>query len=215
MGTICLDSLLLQGPIQFKSVSKLSFSIKGNEHGHLVVTGFLDEDSGSSAVYKDLEGQPFGIYSTMVGVIPIFIGVIKRLFVHQINRQYLAEAHVVTLSAKLDEKKKSRSFQNPDMTYAELIRTVLQDTPNAAAICSAGEGITIGRPIFQYKETDWEFIKRMASELNMKVFPAREAPVPQITVGLEGRTTDLDFTNSEYIQKVDRQFYRLGGEQAA
>ena len=44
MGTICLDSLLLQGPIQFKSVSKLSFSIKGNEHGHLVVTGFLDED---------------------------------------------------------------------------------------------------------------------------------------------------------------------------
>lgn len=80
------------------------------------------------------------------GVIPIFIGVIKRLFVHQINRQYLAEAHVVTLSAKLDEKKKSRSFQNPDMTYAELIRTVLQDTPNAAAICSAGEGITIGRP---------------------------------------------------------------------
>ena len=40
----------------------------------------------------------------------------------------------------------------------------------------------------------------------MKVFPAREAPVPQITVGLEGRTTDLDFTNSEYIQKVDRQF---------
>lgn len=214
MGTICLDSLLLQGPIQFKSVSKLSFSIKGNEHGHLVVTGFLDEDSGSSAVYKDLEGQPFGIYSTMVGVIPIFIGVIKRLFVHQINRQYLAEAHVVTLSAKLDEKKKSRSFQNPDMTYAELIRTVLQDTPNAAAICSAGEGITIGRPIFQYKETDWEFIKRMASELNMKVFPAREAPVPQITVGLEGRTTDLDFTNSEYIQKVDRQFYRLGGEQA-
>ncbi|WP_195325332.1 hypothetical protein [Flavonifractor plautii] len=107
MGTICLDSLLLQGPIQFKSVSKLSFSIKGNEHGHLVVTGFLDEDSGSSAVYKDLEGQPFGIYSTMVGVIPIFIGVIKRLFVHQINRQYLAEAHVVTLSAKLDEKKKA------------------------------------------------------------------------------------------------------------
>jgi len=199
VGTICLDSLLLQGPIQFKSVSKLSFSIKGNEHGHLVVTGFLDEDSGSSAVYKDLEGQPFGIYSTMVGVIPIFIGVIKRLFVHQINRQYLAEAHVVTLSAKLDEKKKSRSFQNPDMTYAELIRTVLQDTPNAAAICSAGEGITIGRPIFQYKETDWEFIKRMASELNMKVFPAREAPVPQITVGLEGRTTDLDFTNSETI----------------
>ena len=214
MGTICLDSLLLQGPIQFKSISKLSFSIKGNEHGHLFVTGFLEEDSGSSAVYKDLEGQPFGIYSTMGGLSPIFIGVIKRLFVHQINRQYLAEAHVVTLSTKLDEKKKSRSFQNPDMTYAELIRTVLQDTPNAAAICSAGEDITIGRPIFQYKETDWEFIKRIASELNMKVFPARETPVPQITVGLEGRATDLDFSNSEYIQKVDRQFYRLGGEQA-
>ena len=139
MGTICLDSLLLQGPIQFKSVSKLSFSIKGNEHGHLVVTGFLD---GSSAVYKDLEGQPFGIYSTMVGVIPIFIGVIKRLFVHQINRQYLAEAHVVTLSAKLDEKKKSRSFQNPDMTYAELIRTVLQGIYQANGQRVEHEGIS-------------------------------------------------------------------------
>lgn len=54
----------------------------------------------------------------------------------------------------------------------------------------------------------------MASELNTKIFPVREVPSAQIYIGLEERTTGCDFSNSEYIQKVDRQFYRLGGVQA-
>ena len=214
MGTICLDGLLIQGPIHFKSISELCFTVKGNDHGNLIIRGFLNEESGDTEIYKDLEGQPLGVYSVLDGGSPIFVGRIKQMFVHQTNRQYVAEAHVVTFSSELDKKRKSRSFQNPDMTYADLIRSVLQDTPNAAAVCSVGEDTPIGRPIFQYKETDWEFIKRMASELNTKIFPVREVPSAQIYIGLEERTTGCDFSNSEYIQKVDRQFYRLGGVQA-
>jgi len=214
MGTICRDGFLIQGPIQFKLISRLSFSIKGNEHGHLIISGFLEEEIGSTEIYKDMEGQPLGVYTTLDGGSPIFVGKIQQLFVHQINRQYVAEAHVITFSVELDKKKKSRSFQNPDMTYAGLIQTVLQDTPGAAAVYSVGEDTPIGRPVFQYKETDWEFIKRMSSELNVKVFPARETPFAQINIGIEGSSTEVDLSNSEYVQRVDRQFYRLGGEQA-
>lgn len=214
VGTICRDDFLVQGPIKFKSISRLFFSVKGNEHGHLVISGFLEEESGGTEIYKDIEGQPLGVYSILDGIVPIFVGKIKQLFVHQINRQYVAEAHVITFSVELDKKKKSRSFQNPDMTYAELIQTVLQDTPDATAIYSVGEHTPIGRPVFQYKETDWEFIKRMSSELNVKVFPVRETPFAQINIGITGSCTEVDLSNSEYIQRVDRQFYRLGGEQA-
>ena len=214
MATICQNGFLVQGPIRFKSISKLSFSVKGNEHGHLIISGFLSEEGGSTEIHKDIESQPLGVYSILDDSAPIFVGKIKQLFVHEINRQYVAEAYVTTFSVELDEKKKSRSFQNPDMTYAALIQTVLEDTPGAVAICSVGEDIPIGRPVFQYKETDWEFIKRMSSELNMKVFPARETPFAQVNIGIEGNSTEVDLTNSEYVQRVDKQFYRLGGEQA-
>ena len=61
MGTICLDGLLIQGPIHFKSISELCFTVKGNDHGNLIIRGFLNEESGGTEIYKDLEGQPLGL----------------------------------------------------------------------------------------------------------------------------------------------------------
>lgn len=61
VGTICLDGLLIQGPIHFKSISELCFTVKGNDHGNLIIRGFLNEESGGTEIYKDLEGQPLGL----------------------------------------------------------------------------------------------------------------------------------------------------------
>lgn len=56
------------------------------------------------------------------------------------------------------------------MTYDELIGKVLKDYSGHSFTQWVGEGKKIGKPLFQYKETDWSFLKRVASELNSQLF---------------------------------------------
>ncbi len=67
-------------------------------------------------------------------------------------------------------KEKSRSFQNVNMTYDDLIGTILKDYSGFNFTQCIGEGQAIGKPLFQYKETDWNFLKRIASELKSEVY---------------------------------------------
>lgn len=214
MDTICHDRLMIRCPIQFESIMTLSFSVSANEHGWLTMSGYVEASSGDSQISKDLEGKPLEIYSLEGKPAPIFIGQIRQAFIHQTNQYYIAEIWVSSFSAKLDVEKKCRSFQNVDMTYADVIQAVLQDTPDASATFSVGMREKIRRPILQYQETDWEFIKRLSSELEVCVFPDYKTISPQISIGLTGATTGIDLTDNEYICKVDKRFYTLGGQQA-
>ena len=45
------------------------------------------------------------------------------------------------------------------MTYDELITSVLKDYSCKDFVQSAGCGQKINKPIFQHKETDWNFLK--------------------------------------------------------
>ena len=67
-------------------------------------------------------------------------------------------------------KEKSRSFQNANMTYDELIGIILKDYSGYSFTQCIGKGEKIGKPLFQYKETDWNFLKRIASELNSELY---------------------------------------------
>lgn len=205
---------MIRCPIQFESIMTLSFSVSANEHGWLTMSGYVEASSGDSQISKDLEGKPLEIYSLEGKPAPIFIGQIRQAFIHQTNQYYIAEIWVSSFSAKLDVEKKCRSFQNVDMTYADVIQAVLQDTPDASATFSVGMREKIRRPILQYQETDWEFIKRLSSELEVCVFPDYKTISPQISIGLTGATTGIDLTDNEYICKVDKRFYTLGGQQA-
>ena len=47
------------------------------------------------------------------------------------------------------------------MTYNELINNMLTYYSGYGFIKNVGKGQEIGKPLFQYKETDWNFLKRI------------------------------------------------------
>ena len=100
----------------------------------------------------------------------LFYGIVQNIRTTNINGIYYLEIQALTLSFKLDIKEKSRSFQNVEMTYDDLINNMLTEYSDYGFTQNAGKGQKIGKPLFQYKETNWNFLKRLASELNSELY---------------------------------------------
>jgi len=100
----------------------------------------------------------------------LFYGIVQKVKTTNVNGIYYLEIQALTSSFKLDIKEKSRSFQNVDMTYDALIGEVLKDYSGFTVTQNVGKGQKIGKPLFQYKETDWSFLKRIASELSSELY---------------------------------------------
>lgn len=71
---------------------------------------------------------------------------------------------------KMDIQKKKRSFQNKNMSLQELIFSITNSYGRSDFILNLPNN-PIGRLWVQYEETDWEFVKRIASYYNAGLFP--------------------------------------------
>ena len=97
------------------------------------------------------------------------------------------------------------------MTYDDVINEALSDYPKTDWMNKVGSGVKIPDIIVQYKETDWEFIKRLASHFNAPVvadekesYPRFTFEQPQTSSGNETKElTTLTTKNFEdYLDKV-------------
>lgn len=168
----------------------LDFEIREDRNIHTTVRirGTLSEETGQSPVLQRLEGTQVTVY-TEDGEQQdsLFCGFLRTLQISREGNGYMAELEGISGTELLDREKKSRSFQDTDMTYKELVRAVLSDTPGAQVIFHM-EDRAIGAPVYQYEETDWEFLKRTASHLNTSLLAVSIQPKPEFHFGLpEGK----------------------------
>ena len=71
----------------------------------------------------------------------------------------------------------------------------------------------IGFPVIQYRETDWEFIRRLASRFGMAVYPETTLGGGKLTVDLPQTGNAGELSCLGYTARIDRKFYQAGGEQ--
>ncbi|MCB2357351.1 AHH domain-containing protein, partial [Clostridium estertheticum] len=131
------------------------------------------------------------------------------------NGNYYLEIQALTSSFELDVKEKSRSFQDVNMTYDELIGIILKDYPGYSYEQCIGEGQKIGRPLFQYKETDWSFLKRISSELKSELSCDIIETLNMFYFGRPSKTSYKLEDTSEYKACKDlKQYHESGGSEA-
>lgn len=164
----------------------LDFEIREDRNIHTTVRirGTLSEETGQSPVLQRLEGKPLSVHTDdRENQEPVFCGFIRTLQISREGNWNMAELEGISGTELLDREKKSRSFQDTSMTYKELVRAVLSDTPGAQVIFHM-EDRAIGAPVYQYEETDWEFLKRTASHLNTSLLAVSIQPKPEFHFGL-------------------------------
>ena len=90
-------------------------------------------------------------------------GVVEKIQMQIKGRTCRMKLEIASGTILMDCEKKTRSFQNIDFMYSDLLDVCNGQYEDAASIMTVAKGASIGQFIMQYRETDWNFIKRLAS----------------------------------------------------
>lgn len=123
----------------------------------------------------------------------------------------IADIQAVSGTILLDQKKSNRVFQKKVQTYMGIASTVTADTEHSACILP-GSDMRTGGTLIQYQETDWRFLKRMASQLGLPLVPDTSYYYPRFYLGLpEGEKRELGVIIScDFC--FDGRYYAVSGK---
>lgn len=123
-------------------------------------------------------------YEDDSGVTQMFKGVVTDIEVKAVRGIFYVTIDGISNTFNLDLKIKRRSFQDKNMAYTSLIKEVIKDYPGADYIDVAAKSKKIEKFIIQYDETDWQFLKRMASHFNAGLIADTNSDKPKFWFGV-------------------------------
>lgn len=187
MAGITYKDLEIQGGIGLKELYDLEILAEPNRHATAYIKGMLEEEIGTEEVEKLSENQMLIIKSKAADNTGIlFKGYIRNAGVEEQNKYYTVEIEAVSSTILLDEEPKQRAYQDKSLTYGQLVEKVLEPTTAMASYTAPeAKSRTIEAPLIAYKETDWEFLLRIAGHLNLAVVPDETADKPVLTFGIQ------------------------------
>lgn len=153
-----------------KYVKSLKVTASINNHSTLDLVCIISEDRKDDDIHTSYN-TPIEVYAeTDEGKKTIYIGIITEIKVKKGAEYYELHIKAKSYTYLMDIKKKSRSFQNINMNIIDLIYAITK--PYYKAVFNYYiDNDPVNRLWVQYNETDWEFLKRLASYYNAGLFP--------------------------------------------
>ena len=181
------EKLSIETDIPFQSIQELAMTWEINDHGRVSFSGIVKrEKSGSRGLQEDYLQTTVRFILTGNGDNEsdetLFCGQIEQIDLQYTHGVLRALVTAGSASMKLDKKKLCYTFQDTSQTYAEVAKAVsaLED---GSVICSAGDK-KLEKPVICYKETAWEFERRIASLQNSYIIPDIVTGHPNLWFGM-------------------------------
>ena len=215
MTTLDYTSLRLTGALRIDHLTSLTLHVGVNDHGWSVVEGETGEDA-----LEQLQGAVAGREQVIMardesGVEqPLFSGIIRTAGLVTYGGYNRFRIELQTGTILMDQLKRSRSFQDVAQTYSQVAQRVASGYEDGAVIPTVGLDSPLTAPVIQYRETDWEFLKRMASWCGGVVVPESHYSYPRLWFGFPERAFTCTFPEDCYTSGISRRYYELGGSAA-
>lgn len=190
-GAITYKDIYLSLP-GFLSIQGLEIKEQPGKHSKLQVKAMMDPEWNEFDFYELPETISLNYMADEEEKI-LFKGVI-------VNSQLEREGgnHCLLLEAQdgthwMDLDRKNRCFQNIGMTASSVISEIMKGYGKSDSICNVPDE-PIGELIFQYEETDWEFLNRFLSKYNDSLYPAAtfETAHFQAGISIQDETVNWD-----------------------
>jgi len=216
MAMITYDRIKIHGGFGLEVLRDFQLHIRPGHHGEVSFGGMVNADTGFTEFERKIEGREVSVDVTEDSgkTSSLFKGFARQVRIIREGELYCIEGKLASGTWLLDREPKSRSFQDVSMTYKDVVSQVLEDTPHAAAIFTVGRDVKIGKPLIQYQETDWEFIKRLASHFGSCVIPEVTDSRPRFWFGMRDGSGQAVFEETDYDSVASDTYYELGGEEA-
>lgn len=198
------EGIALYLPIKMIQITKIEAEQQMNEHASIEIHGILDEGEEMEKVCS------MGIQDRILlkkDDTILFSGILTYIDAKK-------EGDVVNISIKggsrsilLDDKKKKRSFQKTG-TYMDMMKKAIGS--NAVLVFQRElKNMEKKQLHVQYEETDWEFLKRMASLMHVPIFPDITAEKTSLLIGVpDGKKQKNNFVSYK-IRKDMKEYLKF------
>ncbi|MDR0268863.1 hypothetical protein [Paenibacillus sp.] len=190
-------------PYEFVRLHEFKILKTVNDHARMICTGIISDKKRELYVRaSDEETQVKAFVTDQNGNRqPLFRGIAL-----DVEEKVVQGVHYLTVGAishtyELDIKRHQRSFQNPKLTYTDLIEKIVSGYPKAETMDVVSHKKPINTFVMQYDETDWQFLKRMASHFFSPLVPAVGHGVPKFYFGLPMGLSKGEIQSTNYKVK--------------
>ena len=174
-GYVYTQGDILIEPYTFEKILNLKIIREINEHSKLYLSGIVSDEYETSDKYVEWANESSSIKISAKDdngqIKDLFYGMISTISVKCVDNVKTLEIEALSNTCRLDIEKKCRSFQGNGTTYRSIFDAIKSVHGNVNMIDYISAGRTIDTMIVQYYETDWEFLKRLASHFNVAVIP--------------------------------------------
>ena len=141
-------------------------------------------------------------------------GVIKELQINETTAGALTvEITAISKSILLDRIPRYRSFQDPTLTYSAIAEEINGNYgTNDGKIVNVGEDMqVVPRMTIQYNETDWEYLKRIASYTGQPLMANSNKVLVGFFKNMPAQTPNLTYSYFGKETEEERTYYRVEG----
>ena len=141
-------------------------------------------------------------------------GVIKELQINETTAGALTvEITAISKSVLLDRIPRYRSFQDPTLTYSAIAGEINGNYgTNDGKIVNVGEDMqVVPRMTIQYNETDWEYLKRIASYTGQPVMAYSDKIFVGFFKNMPAQTPNLKYSQFGKRTKEERTYFKITG----
>lgn len=171
-----IGKLQLKG-IEVNAIESVELTAEWNQHACLNVKCLVEKEHVDS--YASLGGQKEKV-TLMHEDTRLFSGIVTAASCKVEKGKAILMLDVTDSTWQLDRKKKSRSFQDVSKTFQEVAEKI------HSCIFHCENKVT-GKLILQYQETDWEFLKRLASKCNTMIYADMTSEHMALYFGVNGQ----------------------------
>ena len=187
---------------------------KINEHTTIKVTAVVLEEAAMEYEQMLLDHQALRLVQKQgEEELVLFGGMIQKLIVERKDGIYYIYVEGISLTKYIDVRKENASYQNENSTYKDVLNKALQKYHFSGISylwTEQSRSKPVGRFLLQFQETDWEFIKRVASIEHLGLIPNMTGRHTQFFIGLpKGREEKVvppcQYTIRRPLQKAEKE----------
>ena len=189
-------------PYAIEQLQELEIRQKVNEHSTLHLKGLLKSTNDEAELMTEGTGITLSAADTFGKEYVLFKGIVNGASIKIEGETRLIEINAVSYSYIFDIVRISRSFQDKKKPYTQLINQVAGAYGTADVTDTVTDGALTKKFIMQHKETDWEFLKRLASHFNTGLICDIRYDKPSVYFGIPDTET-LQIDSACYTIKRD------------
>ncbi|TDL57701.1 hypothetical protein E2R60_04200 [Paenibacillus dendritiformis] len=202
------ESIVLGGVQGTVHLQELRMHQKINEHATADITLVMDEDKIETYLATALCNRKVVLRHRTEKHKILFNGVIRGSEAEWADGIYIVRIQAISHTYNMDSERRRSSFQNQQITYSELLGQVVEGYAHSDFIWpDARSHQPVKRFILQYDETDWEFVRRVVSHVNLGLIPEIRLDGAKYYVGLPEGRKEIMLPKAPY--QVSRQLAKV------